>query len=674
LAIPSCLTNFWAEQTYIAHFVVSFCWNPVTAFKMSSLADLPELVGFFSYSRDDDEAFQGTLSTLRDAIQRELAAQLGRSKRTFRLWQDQVAIATGKLWESEIKKAVEESVFFIPIITPRAVNSKYCKFEFESFLAREQALGRDDLIFPILYIPVAMLEDESKWREDLVLSTVGARQYVDWRLLRHLDVQTTAVREKIADLCRQIVEALNRQRMSPEERRMEEAKARQQAEEEQKARQLEAEAKWRAEEVERRKEARRRAEEKRKQAESKAREAEARRKATEEAEARSKTEREPPSAQPSPQAPGRLSVTPEQKEQSERVSSERPKAAAVSTAAVSTTDGSDRPYLRKGAVTGVAAAVLVLVGWIALTSTNILMWPPWAGTRAGNDEKTQADAEVKRPVVEATVKAEQERQARGAAEVAAEAKRKADEAEQQAEQERQARAAAEQAAQQQLAALKAEADRKQAQSEAEARYSTLMSQANTYSNNGNYDTAIATFGEAIRLNPNDALAFYSRGLAYGKKGDNDHAIADYNVAIRLDAKNALAFRNRGLAYEKKGNTDQAIADFSEAIRLDPNDALAFNSRGVIYGMKGDYDRAIADFNKGILLDPTRAVAFGNRGLAYVKKGDNNQAIADFDAAIRLNPYDARAFCNRGITKSKIKDKSGDADIAKARQLDAEVCR
>jgi tetratricopeptide (TPR) repeat protein len=91
-------------------------------------------------------------------------------------------------------------------------------------------------------------------------------------------------------------------------------------------------------------------------------------------------------------------------------------------------------------------------------------------------------------------------------------------------------------------------------------------------------------------------------------------------------------------------------------------------------MKGDYDRAIADFNKGILLDPTRAVAFGNRGLAYVKKGDNNQAIADFDAAIRLNPDDARAFCNRGITKSKIKDKSGDADIAKARQLDAEVCR
>jgi hypothetical protein len=92
---------------------------------ISSLAELPEIVGFFSYSREDDEAFEGTLSTLRDGIQRELSAQLGRSRATFRLWQDQASIAPGQLWESEIKTAVEQAVFFIPIVTPRAVNSHH---------------------------------------------------------------------------------------------------------------------------------------------------------------------------------------------------------------------------------------------------------------------------------------------------------------------------------------------------------------------------------------------------------------------------------------------------------------------------------------------------------------------------------------------------------------------
>jgi hypothetical protein len=197
---------------------------------MASLASLPEVVGFFSYSREDDEAFKGALSTLRGGIQRELSAQLGRSKRSFRLWQDQEAIAPGKLWETEMKTAVEQSVFFIPIVTPRTVNSQYCKFEFDSFLAREKTLGRTDLVFPILYIALAALEHEAQWRADPVLSIIGSRQYVDWRPLRHLDIDSTAVREATERFCGKIVEALNEPSISPEERQIQEERGRQEAE------------------------------------------------------------------------------------------------------------------------------------------------------------------------------------------------------------------------------------------------------------------------------------------------------------------------------------------------------------------------------------------------------------------------------------------------------------
>ncbi|MBV9290474.1 MAG: toll/interleukin-1 receptor domain-containing protein, partial [Hyphomicrobiales bacterium] len=148
---------------------------------MSSLAELPEIIGFFSYSREDDEDFSAQLSSLRDAIQKELRAALGRTRRDFHLWQDQQAIAPGEQWESKIASAISEATFFIPIVTPRAVNSKHCRFEFEAFLAREQALGRNNLVFPIHYINVPALTDESKRRSDPVLSIVGARQFVDWR-------------------------------------------------------------------------------------------------------------------------------------------------------------------------------------------------------------------------------------------------------------------------------------------------------------------------------------------------------------------------------------------------------------------------------------------------------------------------------------------------------------
>ena len=101
----------------------------------------------------------------------------------------------------------------------------------------------------------------------------------------------------------------------------------------------------------------------------------------------------------------------------------------------------------------VAAAGLLLVGWIGLHWMGISVWPPWAGTKEAGNPRALAEPEAQRKSEGteqqrlATVKAEQERQARTAAE--AEAKRKSEETEQQrlatvkAEQERQATAAAE---------------------------------------------------------------------------------------------------------------------------------------------------------------------------------------------------------------------------------------
>ena len=66
--------------------------------------------------------------------------------------------------------------------------------------------------------------------------------------------------------------------------------------------------------------------------------------------------------------------------------------------------------------------------------------------------------------------------------------------------------------------------------------------------------------------------------------------------------------------------------------------------------------------------------FFQRGLADQNRGDYDRAIADYNEAIRLDPKNAVTFCNRGIAKCKINDRSANADIAKARQLDPSGCR
>jgi hypothetical protein len=215
---------------------------------MSSLIDRPELIGFFSYSREDDEDADGALSRLRDRIQRELGSQLGRSRKELRLWQDKAAIPHGAFWEKEISHAIAESTFFIPIVTPRAVRSRYCVFEFKAFLAREAELGRDDLVFPILYIPVLELEREDVWRADPLLTIIGTRHYLDWRDLRHQDTGSTEARIQIQLFCTNVSNALRKHWMTPQEQqRADEEEERRRTEEESRRKALEADARARAE-------------------------------------------------------------------------------------------------------------------------------------------------------------------------------------------------------------------------------------------------------------------------------------------------------------------------------------------------------------------------------------------------------------------------------------------
>jgi len=172
---------------------------------MARLLDLPEIVGFFSYSRRDDQHSAGALSRLRTRIHDELRLQLGRD---LRLWQDTAAIPHGTLWEEQIRSAISEAVFFIPIVTPSAIASDHCKLEFGSFLEREATLQRTDLVFPILYIRVPALASEEERRESEVLRTIHDRQYADWTKIRLLDAGSFDVGQHVERLCGDIVEAL----------------------------------------------------------------------------------------------------------------------------------------------------------------------------------------------------------------------------------------------------------------------------------------------------------------------------------------------------------------------------------------------------------------------------------------------------------------------------------
>ena len=102
--------------------------------------------GFWSYTRDDDRISNGRLSQLRVLLTNELQGLFGKLPQVH-IFQDAEAIEHGTDWENEIRKALGQSSFFIPIVTPGFLQSDMCCMEMTRFRDREIELGRSDQDF-----------------------------------------------------------------------------------------------------------------------------------------------------------------------------------------------------------------------------------------------------------------------------------------------------------------------------------------------------------------------------------------------------------------------------------------------------------------------------------------------------------------------------------------------
>jgi tetratricopeptide (TPR) repeat protein len=190
-----------------------------------------------------------------------------------------------------------------------------------------------------------------------------------------------------------------------------------------------------------------------------------------------------------------------------------------------------------------------------------------------------------------------------------------------------------------------------------------------------YEKAIADYTEALRVNPRYALAFNNRGNAWWARKEYEKAIADYTEALRLDPKDARAYGNRGISWRAQKEIEKAIADYTEAIRLDPTHASAYITRGHAWSDKKEYEKAIADYTEAIRLDPKDASGYSNRGSAWSAKKEYDKAIADFTEAIRLDPKYASAYLSRGQARRARKDyDKALADFAEAIRLDPRSAR
>ncbi|MBD2438353.1 tetratricopeptide repeat protein [Nostoc sp. FACHB-110] len=179
-------------------------------------------------------------------------------------------------------------------------------------------------------------------------------------------------------------------------------------------------------------------------------------------------------------------------------------------------------------------------------------------------------------------------------------------------------------------------------------------QGHEYWQKGDYQAAIASYNQVLKLQSNDACIYYKRGLSYYQIGDFEQAIADYSQAIQINIHDAKLYLHRGIARYQLANYELAIEDYTQAIRLNSNFAVAYKNRADARSHLGDNQGAIEDYTQAIKINPHYATTAKNRGMARYLLGYQS----GFTQAIKINPRDAVAYKNRGNARADVGDHEG----------------
>jgi tetratricopeptide (TPR) repeat protein len=189
----------------------------------------------------------------------------------------------------------------------------------------------------------------------------------------------------------------------------------------------------------------------------------------------------------------------------------------------------------------------------------------------------------------------------------------------------------------------------------------LYTRALALQQQGKLDDAIRVVTEALRIAPNNAAFYATRGQCRAER-DPQAALVDFDRAVGLDPRNDDALTGRAAVHAALGNVAQAIIDYSAAAAIRPMDPVPIAGRVALYEKQGDWERALADADQVVRLRPKSDRAYALRARIRTARKENVQALADRDRQVALAAStDASALTDRASLRLQMAlERSGTA--------------
>ena len=126
-----------------------------------------------------------------------------------------------------------------------------------------------------------------------------------------------------------------------------------------------------------------------------------------------------------------------------------------------------------------------------------------------------------------------------------------------------------------------------------------------------------------------------------RNGNYQSAIKYFDEAIEKDSENHILYSNRSAAYLSPGNGQQAFTDAEKCVNLEPTWAKGYGRKGAALHMLKKYEEAISCFEEGLKLESDNSYLTNPSGLSLRKY--QLKAIEAVEELLSTNPKRRKAL-------------------------------
>jgi tetratricopeptide (TPR) repeat protein len=171
-----------------------------------------------------------------------------------------------------------------------------------------------------------------------------------------------------------------------------------------------------------------------------------------------------------------------------------------------------------------------------------------------------------------------------------------------------------------------------------------------------YDGSILTLNEVVRLDAQNAEAYFMLGMNFRSLGDNTRAMNAYQTAVEMNSSITDAWIILGEMYEEKKDP-KALKYYESAIISNPKSMQAIHAKAYYLQNHGDIPGAQKLYREIIVTDKSYSDAYLNSGLLYLETGSIARAYEQFDLLTGIAPSYYMGFYMRGVVNEKMSKKS-----------------